>query len=445
MKNKLFGILTLCITGGSLLLLGGCQQKYKSKDPTLIVTPVVYTNTQIDPFDHLPVAEQTMDVDVFYATNRKRKGEMDNPTYTNGMDKVLRIGQATVRLGNEDLTWPELHAASISAERSAEIPVNVVDVKECGVLNANVTGKPLKYSLAEKHTIGDAAFAAAINEQLAKSSVKEINLYMHGFKVPFEHGPRLAGQLHHFGARQGVMIAFDWACRQKDITYGSDERRARKSVDDLAEFLLFLAQNTDAERISMICWSAGAPIMSNALVNLRDRYPELDHAGLRAKLKLHTIIFAASDVDFREFVKDLKRFSELPKRVIVTVCYEDPQLELSRTIHLTRSRLGSLNMKELLASEIEDLEPYLHRMEFIYITYDQGAIMETGTATGHHYFFRNPWALTDVLSALYLDLPAKERGLEPLEGEAYTWYFPEDYPQRSAETILKVRRMRNQK
>lgn len=441
-----FGLPVLLILGmicGTMLPLAGCHSH--DKDTTLIVTPVVYTNTNIDPFDHTPPARQRTEVDLFYATNRERKGEVDDPIYTNGMDRVLRMGEVTVRLGEEGLTWQELHKASKARERSVEIPISISSVSEHGVLGVNVSGKPLKRPLAEDYTIGDASFAAAINERLAQSTDKEINLYMHGFKVPFDHGPKLAAQLHHFGNRRGVMIAFDWACRQKDITYAGDVKRGKRSVDDLAEFLIFLATHTDAERISIICWSAGAPIMSGALRNVRERYPDLDHEALVAKLKLHTVIFAASDVDFRGFAEDLVHFSELPERLIVTVCYDDPQLKLSRAIHGRKSRLGSLDISELKPEELESLRPHLPRMEFLDITFDQGVISETHTATGHHYFFRNPWVLTDVLAALYLDLPADKRGLLPVEGHTNTWYFPEDYAQRSADAIYAIHSMRNQK
>ncbi|MFC1765339.1 alpha/beta hydrolase [Planctomycetota bacterium] len=433
------------IVYGSLLaivLLSGCAH---NKDVGLIVTPVVYTHTDIDPFDHTPVDLQTTEVEVFYATNRKRKGSMNKPVYTNGMDHVLHLGLCTVQFGDSSLTWKQLHAASLVAEREQVIPVTVASSTEYGVLNTNVTSKPLKHPLAETHTIGDATFVAAINDRLRKASNKVINIYMHGYKVPFTHAPELASQLHHFANRQGVMVGFDWACRQKDITYFSDERRARRSAKGLVEFMSFLALNTDAKRINIISWSAGAPILSRALRELRNRYPELDHQGLVTKLKLHTAIFAASDVDFRQFVGDLKHFSDLPERLIITVCYEDPQLKLSRRVHGGHSRLGSLNFTELVEPEKASLKENLHRIEFVYISYDQGAIKKTNTATGHHYFFRNPWVLTDVLASMYLDLPASKRGLQQIEGYSSVWYFPDDYPQRSAASIYKIDNQRDMK
>lgn len=440
MRDEMIGRLRWVILMTAVLPLWGC-----GKPCLLVDTPVIYTDAKIDPLDHLSPEFQSTEVDLFYATNRKRKGEMHDPIYTNGMDEVLRLGDVSVRLGEEGLSWSDLHVASTRAEREMEIPVTVTEVTEYGVLGVNVSGKKLKRPLAEDYTIGDAAFAAAINKSLARTSAKEINVYIHGFKMPFDHGPQVAAQLHHFGARRGVMIAFDWASRQMNITYASDVKRAQRSVDDLVEFLAFLSTHTGAERINIIAWSAGGPIMSKALRTLRERYPDLDHTELFAKLKLHTIIFTASDNEFRYYLKELVHFSEIPERVVVTVSNEDAQLKLSRAIHLGKSRLGSLILTELEPGELEALRPYLHRFEFIDITYAQGAISKAGMATGHDYFYLNPWVLSDVLCNLYLDLPAEKRGLQHEEGHTYAWYFPDDYAQRVAASIHAIVRSRSLK
>ena len=49
--------------------------------------------------------------------------------------------------------------------------------------------------------------------------------------------------------------------------------------------------------------------------------------------------------------------------------------------------------------------------------------------TGHHYWYRHPWASSDIIFLLRTDLPAHQRGLEASELER-VWYLTHDYPER---------------
>ena len=47
--------------------------------------------------------------------------------------------------------------------------------------------------------------------------------------------------------------------------------------------------------------------------------------------------------------------------------------------------------------------------------------------TGHHYWYRNPWASSDIIFLLRTDLPSHRRGLTPSE-HRQVYYFGPGYP-----------------
>ncbi len=50
--------------------------------------------------------------------------------------------------------------------------------------------------------------------------------------------------------------------------------------------------------------------------------------------------------------------------------------------------------------------------------------------TGHHYWYRHPWASSDIVFLLRTDLPAHQRGLKPSGNNERVWYLSHDYPER---------------
>ena len=134
---------TVLVAALVLAVLGGCQW-------TMMPTPVVYWSDEIDPFISMPAEDQSTTVKVFYVTDRKAAGDMDDRRYTNGRGKSLRLGEATVRIGSKHMTWDDLHAASNSSQRRRTIPLDLTNASEYG-------------SLAEPE--GEQAFAEAINRR----------------------------------------------------------------------------------------------------------------------------------------------------------------------------------------------------------------------------------------------------------------------------------------
>ncbi|MFC1766667.1 alpha/beta hydrolase, partial [Planctomycetota bacterium] len=225
----------LCVLFLAGLIAHRLFKKGSNAPLVLIAAPVVYTEPNIDPFDNLTPAERTTVVDVFFASNRQGKGLPSDRVYANSWSDHLHLGKAQVQFGDKTTTWEQLHAASLSPDRSVPMPVTLAQSQEFGVLARTVETN----GGANQPKIGDQAFAQAINQTLATKRNREIKVYIHGYKVDFAHGCQMGAQLHHFAVRGGVTVAFNWACRQRDITYFSDQERARQSIPDLVDLIEF--------------------------------------------------------------------------------------------------------------------------------------------------------------------------------------------------------------
>jgi esterase/lipase superfamily enzyme len=396
-----------------LAVLGGCAW-------TLMPTPVVFWGDEIDPFGWMPQEERTTTVKIFYATDRKAAGDVDDRRYTNGRGKALRLGEATVRIGGKHLTWDELSAESNSAVRRRSIPIVLLEATEQG-------------SLADPD--GAQAFVDAVNAQLARSRQKDINIYIHGANVNFKRPCLVSAELFHFLARDGVMIAFAWPSRQSVARYLADVREAGRSAPNLTELLDFLAARSDADNINILSYSAGSRTLSKGLVGLRQKYPDADVAGLRRALRIGNVIFAASDKDLRTFAdEDLRAFYDLPRSIRIVVSEQDPILGLSRLVH-GGSRLGSPDFGEITPEELAELVK-LDKIEVINVTHTVALREYEGRFSGHGYWYNNAWVSTDVLASLRWQLPADRRGLEIVREGGRQWYFPPDYPQRIEEIVV---------
>ncbi len=416
-KNHILG---LCLLG---LCLAGCQGRGHMP---LITTPILYSDIDLNLFDYVPPHEQTPTVEVFYATNRQRHLLLDDEVrFGNRMDDRLHVGVSQVRLGDEDMTWERLNQASVTAERDKSIPVTLESVKSCGVLKNSLSG-----DLRPDEQWGDQAFAEAVNEALDHCERKKIKIYVHGFKVDFDHGVVLGGQFRHFAMREGVTIAFDWACRQTGWLYPGDVKRAQQSVPQLVALLDFLAENTQAESICIISWSAGAPIHSAALTTLRQRHPDWNHEQLFEHYRLDEMIFAASDIDNRTFMQAYKDFYDLPRSIIITICEDDAALAVARWFH-GFSRLGAPDPEELTPYEMAELQQsFSAKAEIVDVTEDISWFDAITDPHHHRYWYDNCWISTDILMSIYLDLPADQRGLMQDPEHPRIWTFGNDYPSR---------------
>ncbi len=383
----------------------------------LIPTPVVYHDRHIDLDVLTDDDKQRTTVDVFYVTDRVAQGPMDDRRYTNGRTDMLKLGEATVRFGDDRLTWEQLSEASHEAKRSRSISIRLENARELGELDPADPGQDRTRP-----------FADAVEQALRGSRNRDVIIYVHGFKVDFAHACKVAAELHHFLARQGAIIAYAWPSRQSLALYGGDVKRAKQSVPQLVALVEMLGRETSVNRIHLIAYSAGAPLVSSALKQLREAHADLDPPQLGEKLKIGRVVFAASDIDTRLFAtEDLPAYHDLPDHVLVTLSKGDSALGLSRMMHAGSSRLGSADIGELSEEELEVLRTY-DNLDAIDVNYTDGRRSYV-VGDDHGYWYLNPLVCSDILASLRFDAKPERRGLKRIPGRQI-YYFPVDYRER---------------
>ncbi len=393
---------------------------------TLMDTPVLYHGAAIDPFAHLGDDHRSTTLSVFYATNRRpQEPEGDGIGYGNGKDSALRLGHASVRFGDGDFRWEDLYAASIAPHRDVPVPVSIAEVRETAALPDFAEfrrGSPL--------TEEQKAFAAAIDSDLGVAKDKEIMVYVHGTKVDFANSVVMTAEVDHFAGRDFVGVAFSWPSHQNILHYllGVDVTRAQDSSRALRTLLEFLAEHTNAERINLLSYSAGGRVVSKALHELRSAYPDWDPERLRGTFRIGAVVFAAADIPMDAFRARLPSIADLCQQVVVTVSDHDPALIAAKEYMGGGVRVGQESAEEAELSLMRSLG--ITNFEVVDLSLSQEG--RGFDIVGHHYWYRHPWASSDIVLLMRTNLPPLARGLSPSELEG-VFYLSPDYPERVRE------------
>ncbi len=407
--------------------LAGCSAP---KPAMLMSTPVIYTNAEVDPFAHLTGIDKSINTSIFYATNRIPLNDDDGrQAYGNQVSDYLHFGKVTVRMGAETTTWDELYQASTRPERPQPVPLFVDTVQEKSTLNPKNAESPL---LALPSSLQK--YVDEINAELARARDKEIILYVHGTKNSFADAVILTAELDYFAGRDFVSFSFAWPSHQNILTYlfGIDVKRALHSTLSLHTVLDFLARYTEAERINVICYSAGGRVTSEALFEMYKAHAGLTPEQMKQTFRLGTVVFAAADVPLDLFLERLPSIAAMAENVVVTVSDNDNVLRAASKFMGGAKRIGSeqAGIKE---------EQFVRQHEidnFEIIDLSKGKEKRGFDIIGHHYWYRHPWASSDIIFLLRTALPAEQRGLI-LSEDAQVWYLDHQYPERIRKAAKK--------
>jgi esterase/lipase superfamily enzyme len=399
------------------LLAAGCG----SATVPLMPTPILFTEVGLDPLADVPPAEQWTPRRVYYATVRERDADLQKIDYTNRPSDQLSFGLVLIGFGGPDLSWADLSDASIQAERTQTVDLSIAGVVEAGRADRDASAAEAAEANRGGWLLED------MNDAIADARDKDVLVYVHGAKVNFYNACAYAAQLDHFMGRDMTSLAFSWPARQNLLAYGlgGDVERAHQSAPALATLLEILAEATEARRIHLLSWSAGARVATAAFLALSERHPGVEPAALRERLRIGTVYFAAGDIPRDRFVEALPTIHALSDRVIVTVSSRDEALLMSKRFMGGDQRLGQKggNLDEQQRATLGSLG----RLEVVDVS--AGSEERGFDITGHRYWFSHSWASSDVLLAVRSDLGPAERGLS--QGEApILWTMPADYPQR---------------
>ena len=370
---------------------------------TLMPAPVVYSSGLVGSRPPADSVTEAGKLKLLFATDRAPANESDEQRfYANRRGDLLRFGVGSVGLRDEAMTWGKLVTVANAAERERPYHLRVDGVEEIGALTA--TTAPLEG--AEPDPDEAVRSANHINRLLAETDLKDVYIYVHGYKVVFENPLLVAAELWHYMGYRGVMLAYAWPATPNMLAYVSDLETTEYSSHNLRALLEFLATQTDVERIHVIGYSAGTHLVLSTLHQLALMQQGQTAEEMRDKLKIGNVLLVCSDVDRGLFARQLSDgVASVPNRLIVYVSEIDSTLGMSKLL-FNRNRLGQLLKGDKFSQTARDYLREHPHIQFIDVSQAENA----GANNGHAYFHKSPWVSSDLLFTLVGDLSPDQRG-----------------------------------
>lgn len=395
--------------------------------------PAVYDQS-FSPFDTGSMADLPYE-GLLYVTDRRKAGPDDKERfYVTDRSDLVHAGVAQVAFDGTDITWEEARKLALAKTGTDQFPLYVESVRDLGVLEGVLPyGQWSDLEKLAQHARADEEFVDLVNAKLATSRKKNIDIYVHGFKVVFENPVLVAAEFWHFQGYDGVFIAYAWPSSPSVFAYFKDIETAVASGGVLRGLIELLSQETDAERINIIGYSAGTRVVIDSLNRLALSYRGLDDDALREHARIGNVSLIGSDYDrwlFAQHIED--GMLRIPDMLNVYMSDDDGALRSSRRF-LGHDRLGSLMDGTLVSPATREHIRGLDNLFFI----DVSHAPNYDARNGHSYLRASPWVSSDLLMTTEYRLAPAQRGLV-LEDDRIHWTFPDDYIERLRASIYDV-------
>jgi len=399
----------------------------------LMPAPRVYADEALDPFADTDPIFFEEPFSILYATDRARSSDADRVRYENARGYLLRAGRGGIELARGEYTWEEARRISLLKNRTEAYPLKVTRIDEFGVLADSVSA----FDDLEDGEVSDAptrALVDAVERSLARSVVKEINLYVHGYKVVFENPLLVVAELWHFLGYQSAFLAYSWPATPARLAYLGDTDSAIQSVRNLRILVELLSRETSAERINILAYSAGTRLAVELLSQLALIEGRDDAATGPRRLRVGDVILVGSDVD-RDLMVGVLSDEVLAAidRLTIYVSDTDRALGFSQWLFGGRARLGQAFDPENVGTAAREFLLAHPELSFIHV----GGAEGSKRANGHAYFRKSPWVSSDILVQLRYGRGPAQRGLER-DPSGVVWRFPSDYVERLRALLLEV-------
>ena len=229
------------------------------------------------------------------------------------------------------------------------------------------------------------SFHAELGDALKESNQKDVFVFVHGFNVSLNQAVARAAQVSEDMPFHGVVVAFSWQSTGRARAYLTDEKLAERHFWSLAELLVGLRQNLDADtRIHLLAHSMGNRValralnaltgsisptgseldpltaarllqpsstaiddlnpsgVLNGLHAIPTRFPAWGswHATKTSTPPLANLILAAPDVDAVEFTQFVGNIRHVSRKIVLYASDYDLALQASRKVHRGRFRAG---------------------------------------------------------------------------------------------------------
>ena len=425
-RTGLFGLVVLA------LMISACSSSRRYKI-NLMPAPAVFEGGAINP---LPKGQPPVSYDDFrmlYATDRKPSDDPDQrPFYLDEPGFLIRLGEARVKAGAEGTDWETARRISLAKNRSGDYPLEVVSVNETGFLSSTYSFLTRSVPEPTAPDQGGRKFAELVDERLAASGVKDVYIYLHGFRVKFDVPVLVSSELWHFMGYRGAFISYSWPSTPSLFAYLADLEAAVIMARKLRLFLTYLAEETRAEKIHIIGFSAGSRLVIRALHQLALLHADETDEEIRRDVRIGNVIIVGGDISGEEFgvalADDMLRVAE---RTTIYVSSADRALAFVRRL-FRRKRLGEMWVEEL-PPRMADFLRANPSLQFIDVTEAAGST----DGNGHSFFRKSPWVSSDLIALLAYDIGAAERGLEK-EPNMLVWTFPPDFIERLRKVLAEM-------
>ncbi|MDT8439298.1 MAG: alpha/beta hydrolase [Wenzhouxiangellaceae bacterium] len=425
-------ILSLPTLVAAGLLLSGCAAT-GPYSLTLMDTPLVFEAR--NPADANENGEPRNRIaEVLFATDRRpERSEAGDLEFGYRRGYVVHLGLASVTPDRPSLTWQDLTDPDRLRREREGVPIRIERLDNFGILRSSVTDLS-RFNFAEElKSGGEDAFLQRLEQVIDGSKSRRIRIYVHGFRTPFDNPLLVTAELAHFMDQDGAFIAYSWPSKLSQFGYFGDTESAQASAFLFRNFLEFLLERADPERIDIIAFSAGTRLVASALhqIVLRDRGAGQPSS---AETRFGQVLLVGSDIDRQVFAGFLSDgLLDAVEQLSIYVSASDRALDLSR-LAWGQERLGqdlaNTNLKPALIEQLRANS----KLHFI----DVSAADGTRQALGHGYLRRSPWVSSDILMTLLHGLQPGSRGLVRAPGLPL-WTFPENYVER-ARLALELQR-----
>ncbi len=421
---RLFGLLLL------IFVTSACSSTPHKIN--LMPAPAVFADGTIN---LLPAGQPPVSYDDFgmlYATDRKPSDRPDErPFYYNQAGFIVRLGQARVSVGRPGIQWEEARRISLASNRPRDFPLQVLSVRETDALYHTDTFLTPTSAMTALPQGNGPAFARLVNQRLEASGIREVYIYVHGYRVVFDIPVLVAAELWHFLGYRGAFIAYTWPSTPHFLAYAADVETAIHMTRKLRLFLTYLAEETQVEKINIIGFSAGSRLVVGALEQLALRNAAATDEQIRRNVRIGNVIIVGGDISRKGFATAVADgLLRIPLRLSVYVSSADRALIWSRRI-FRHKRLGQMFGEDPPPRTLDFLHAH-PSLEVIDVTRAAGST----TGNGHGYFSQSPWVSSDLLTLLAFDLDPEQRGLVK-KTALPVWTFPPDYIERLQATLIK--------
>jgi len=410
--SRAIGLAALAVAGW----LTGCGSG--DQDTWMMPAPIIMKDPRFDFTRFVAPENRTTDVRVLYATSRAPAPPGAPQHYLRRPGDAVVLGLATVQLGEPGWSFDQLVESDRTSTLDTPRPARVTSVDEFGVMGS----------------AADEAFIAAIDRQVEGSRTGSAVIYVPGYRVNFDRVMALMGSWAHYLGGSSAVVAFSWPTGTQFWNYFIDCPRARTYIPDIERLVALAGERSKAKRLNLIAFSCGSPLLAEALVRLRERHPDEDHAALQQRYHIGNALFVAADIDLETFARaHVPALSALAVRTQVYVSEDDLALKVAGFL-ARASRLGRPRLEELSRDDLMTLASN-ERLAGIDVAGVYGA-HELGGIRGHGYFVANERISTDILLSMIYPFPPAQRGLVHAPGLGM-WTFPTDYPQRVGDAVYE--------